>query len=128
MKVFYSSDAVLTNGSIEIFNNDFETCINSNPFLEGYAFTSNNIIIGYAMLAHSYSTEFGKPCIWFEDLYLKEQYRGKNIIPKFIKYIENNYPNTILRLELEEENTHALHVYKECGFSKLPYLEMKKNI
>ena len=30
MKIFYSSDAVFTNGSDEIFKNDFENCINES--------------------------------------------------------------------------------------------------
>ena len=32
MEVFYASDAVSTDGSPEIFNNDFENCIDDNPF------------------------------------------------------------------------------------------------
>ena len=38
MKTFYSSDAVFTNGSEEIFENDFLNCINNSPYLEGYVF------------------------------------------------------------------------------------------
>ncbi len=128
MNIFYSSDAVFTNGSVEIFNDDFETCVSDSPFLDGYVFLIENKIVGYAMIAHSFSTEFGKHCLWLEDLYLKESYRGKNVVPKFVEYIENNNSNVILRLEVEEENSHAVHVYKRCGFSKLPYLEMKKEI
>lgn len=75
MKTFYSSEAVFTNGSDEIFEADFKACINNSPYLEGYVFTSDEIILGYAMLAKSFSTEFGKSCIWFEDLYLKPEFR-----------------------------------------------------
>ena len=128
METFYSSDVVYTNGSSEIFCCDFDTCVSNSPFLDGYVFLVENIIVGYAMIAHSFSTEFGKPCIWLEDLYLKENYRGKNIVPKFIEYIEKNNSNAILRLEVEEENSHAIHVYSKSGFSKLPYIEMKKEI
>ena len=35
MKVFYSSEAVFTNGSEEIFKRDFEACIENNPYVEG---------------------------------------------------------------------------------------------
>ena len=38
MKEFYVSDAVFTNGSDEIFENDFQNCVNDNPYLEGYVF------------------------------------------------------------------------------------------
>lgn len=128
MKVFYSSDAVFTSGSDEIFEIDFENCLNENPYLEGYVFASNEKILGYAMLAKSFSTEFGKQCIWLEDLYLKSEFRGQGIIPKFIKYLEEKYKECIFRLEVENENTHAVHVYEKSGFSSLPYVEMKKEI
>lgn len=126
MKVFYSSDAVFTNGSDEIFEKDFETCINNSPYLEGYVFYNEKEIQGYAMIAKSFSTEFGKNCYWIEDLYIKPDYRGLGIGTKFFTYIENLYPDVIFRLEVEEENERAVHVYKKCGFTTLPYTEMKK--
>lgn len=128
MQEFYSSDAVSTNGSLEIFSNDFDTCISSSPFLEGYIFIREDKILGYGMIAKSFSTEFGKPCLWLEDLYLKKEYRGLGIIPEFIRKVESKNPNTILRLEVEEENSHAVHVYNKCGFEKLPYAELKKEV
>ena len=124
MKTFYSSEAVFTNGSDEIFEADFKACINNSPYLEGYVFTSDEIILGYAMLAKSFSTEFGKSCIWFEDLYIKPEYRGNGIAPRFLQYIKELYPECVYRLEVEQENTHATHVYKKQGFSSLPYQEM----
>lgn len=128
MEEFYSTDAVATNGSPEIFEKDFDTCIGSSPFLDGYVFCQNKNILGYAMIAKSFSTEFGKPCIWLEDLYLKPEWRGLRIIPKFFRYIENEFPNTILKLEVERENGHAVHVYRKSGFKELPYVEMKKEV
>lgn len=127
MREFYSSDAVFTNGSDEIFEQDFKNCINECPFLEGFVFCNESETLGYAMIAKSFSTEFGKPCIWFEDLYLKPDYRGQHIIPKFVKYIEDTYPDSVFRLEAEKENEHAVHVYKKLGFRELPYTEMKKD-
>ena len=124
MEEFYHSDAVSTNGSNEIYETDFENCINDLPFLDGYVFVSEDIILGYAMIAKSFSTEFGKMCIWLEDLYLKKEYRGQSIIPQFLEYIKETNPNTLFKLEVEKKNSHAVHVYQKCGFSKLPYLEM----
>lgn len=128
MKEFYSSEAVSTNGSDEIFETDFQNCICNSPYLEGYIFVSDDNILGYGMLAKSFSTEFGKPCIWLEDLYIKSEYRGNGIVPKFIKYVESLYSGAILRLEAEKENTHAVYVYEKCGFKALSYLEMKKEV
>ena len=128
MKDFYSSQAVFTNGSDEIFLNDIENCINDNPFLEGYVFfdLDTKEIQGYAMIAKSFSTEFGKPCIWIEDLYVKSAYRGKGIGNIFMDFITHQYTDCIFRLEVEEENDIAIKLYEKNGFSVLPYTEMKK--
>ena len=126
MRVFYASPAVFSNGSDEIFLNDIENCINNNPYLEGYVIEISNEIQGYAMIAKSFSTEFGKPCIWIEDLYIKEEYRGLSIGKNFMEFITHKYTNCIFRLEAEEENERAIKLYKKFGFNVLPYIEMKK--
>ena len=126
MAIFYASEAVHTNGSAEIFEADFENCIGNSPYIDGFVFTQAEKVLGYAMIAHSFSTEYGKECIWFEDLYLKPEFRGFGIIPKFFNFIETEYKNTIFRLEVEKENEHAVHVYKKHKFSDPPYHEMVK--
>ena len=126
MRVFYASPAVLSNGSDEIFDADIENCVNDSPYLEGFVFENDDEIQGYGMIAKSFSTEFGKPCIWVEDLYLKPEYRGLGIGSMFFEYLEKIYTDCIFRLEVEEENERAIHVYEKNGFAVLPYMEMKK--
>lgn len=126
MRVFYASPAVLSNGSEEIFRADIDNCVNDCPYLEGYIFEDNGTAQGYAMVAKSFSTEFGKPCIWIEDLYIKPEFRGLGIGSRFLRYIGTQYPNALLRLEAEAENENALHVYRKNGFTELPYIELKK--
>lgn len=126
MRVFYASPAVLSNGSDEIFENDIENCVNDCPYLEGYVFEDQGEIQGYGMVAKSFSTEFGKPCMWIEDIYIQEPYRGRRIGSQFLQYIEKKYPHAILRLEVELENERAVHTYEKNGFQELPYMEMKK--
>lgn len=126
MRVFYRSDAVWTNGSEEIFQADIDNCVGESPYLEGYILENARGVMGYAMIAKSFSTEFGKMCIWIEDLYLKEEFRGQGMGQRFFAYITSAYPGCLFRLEVEEENHRAIHVYEKCGFTKLPYVEMKK--
>lgn len=126
MQVFYNSPAVFTNGSEEIFRADIENCVNDCPYLEGYVFEEDGGILGYAMVAKSFSTEFGKPCMWLEDLYLKPEHCGKGLGSRFLQFLIEKYPNAVLRLEVEEENERAVHVYEKSGFTVLPYMEMKK--
>ena len=128
MRTFYHSPAVWTNGSEEIYNNDVTACVSGSPYAEGFIFENGNDVCGYGMIAKSFSTEFGKPCIWVEDLYLKEKYRGMGIGSSFFSYLEHEFPNTIMRLEVEEDNTRAVAVYKKNGYETLPYMEMKKEI
>lgn len=126
MRVFYASDAVLSNGSEEIFRADVDRCVEGSPYLEGYIFEAEGQIQGYAMVAKSYSTEFGKPCMWLEDIYVKEGFRGQGIGSRFLGFMAEKYPDAVLRLEVEAENTRAVHVYQKCGFDVIPYMEMKK--
>ena len=88
--------------------------------------TERETLIGYAMIAKSFSTEFGKPCVWIEDLYLKPEHCEKGFGSQFLRFIGEKYPEAILRLEVEAENSRAVHVYRKNGFGELPYLEMKK--
>ena len=126
MREFYASPAVFTNGSDEIFISDIENCINNSDYLEGYIIENSDAVQGYAMIAKSFSTEFGKPCIWIEDLYIKEEHRGAGLGKMFLDFIAEKYTGCIFRLEVEEENEGAVGLYKKCGFDFLPYLEMKK--
>lgn len=126
MRVFYSSPAVHSSGSEEIFANDFESCVGECPFLEGFTFTDGGEIAGYAMIAHSFSTEFGKPCAWVEDIYIKPEHRGKGFGKEFFSLVNEHYKGYVVRLEVEEENENAVQLYRKCGFDVLPYMEMKK--
>lgn len=126
MRVFYASPAVSTNGSDEIFTADIDACVGDSPYLEGYVFEGEGGILGYGMLAKSFSTEFGRPCIWIEDIYVREEARGQGIATRFFALVDEKYPTALRRLELEPENERALRVYEKCGYTPLPYLELKK--
>ena len=125
MRGFYASDAVHTNGSDSIFQADIDACVGPSPYLEGWIFVSRQAsIVGYAMLARSFSTEFGLPCIWVEDLFLKPDWRCLGLADAFFHMLREKFPETLLRLEAEEENRHAVHVYRKNGFEEMPYLEL----
>ena len=126
MRVFYASPAVLSSGSEEIFQTDVENCVGGCPYLEGYVFSDGTAIQGYAMLAKSFSTEYGKPCIWIEDIYIKPEFRGTGIGTAFFSDLERRYPDALFKLEVEQENEGAVRMYQRCGFEILPYTEMKK--
>ena len=37
--------------------------------------------------------------------------------------VKNKYPDKLLRIEVEKENSHAVYVYEKSGFKRLPYYE-----
>lgn len=126
MRVFYASPAVFTDGSEEIFASDVENCVNDSPYLDGYVLENEKGVQGYAMVAKSFSTEFGKPCMWIEDLYIRDAYRGQGLGKRLMDEVMARYTDCIFRLEVEDENKRAIALYEKCGFTVLPYREMKK--
>ncbi len=126
MREFYSSPAVLSDGSDEIFQKDIDACLSDSPYIEGFVFECDNYLAGYAMIAKSFSTEFGKNCIWVEDLFIKKEFRAHGIGSRFLRFIDDSFPDCVIRLEVEKENEAAVHVYEKAGFGFIDYDEMIK--
>ena len=69
MRVFYDSPAVDHTAPDAVLEKDIDDCLSDLPFLEGFVIEKRGQIVGYAMTAVSYTTEYGGICIWLEDLY-----------------------------------------------------------
>ena len=124
MRKFFSSSATITNGSEKIFAANVENILSGSTCAEGFVFVDGEKIIGYAVTAKSYSTEFGGECIWLEDIFIEAEYRGLGIGSKFIQRVKERYPEKILRLEAEADDKKLLNFYRRHGFKELPYMEM----
>lgn len=130
MRVFYASPAVQHKAPDDVLAKDIQDCIGNMPFIEGYVFEEDGEAAGYSMLAKSYSTEYGGICIWIEDVYIKPQFRGLGIGTRFFSFIESEYSDKAVRFRLEvaQDNLKAIEMYKRCGFDRLFYIEMAKEI
>ncbi len=128
MKVFYSSPAIIEKAPERILRKDIEDCISELPYVEGVVFEEAEKILGYAIIAKSYSTEYGGVCIWTEDLYVLPEFRGQGIAKEFFEYIESKYEGEAVRFRLEvaKDNENAIKSYEKRGYKKLDYLEMTK--
>ncbi len=128
MRTFYDSPAVSHDVPEETLRRNVEVCVSDNPLLEGLVFWEEGHVAGYAMLVNSFATEFGGACIWLEDIYVKQEYRGRGIGTQFLAYAKEQFREKamLLKLEVERSNTAAVSVYKKCGFEELPYVEMIK--
>ncbi len=130
MQDFYNSSATLVKSPTEVLQQDIDHCLSDMPFIEGYVFEENQKLLGYAMVAKSYSTEYGGMCLWLEDLYMEPHARGKGIGPQFIQFLEENYKGKAVRLRLEvtQSNSAAIKIYEKIGFSLVNYVEMTKKL
>ena len=126
MRDFYTSPAVATDGSDAIYRADIAACLDADTPLTGYVFCLDGACVGYAMTAQSFSTEYGRPCLWIEDLYLRPEARGQGAGRRFFEQLAAAHPDAVLRLEAETENAPAVHLYRSVGFEQVPYLELWK--
>ena len=127
MRVFYDSPAVEHTAPDAVLERDIDDCLREFPFLEGFVMEQNGALIGYAMTAVSYTTEYGGICIWLEDLYLKPAYRHTGIAGELFAFIERHYPDAVrFKLEVEPENETAAACYRKYGYHVSPYSLMTK--
>lgn len=124
MRTLYRSTAFLTDGSEAILQTNLDRCARGDPYVEGYVLEHGEALLGYVMLARSYSTEFGKPCLWVEDLFVREAFRGQGHGERLLRSLFLRYPDALFLLEVEPQNERAQALYRRCGFEAFPYAEM----
>jgi ribosomal protein S18 acetylase RimI-like enzyme len=81
-------------------------------------FTAEEIIVGYCIIVHFYSNEYGGMMLYIDELYVVPEYRGKGIATDFIRQLRGN--NEIdcvaMKLEVLPYNTKAFKLYERLGF------------
>ena len=67
----------------------------------------------------------GGRCVFLEEIFLKPQFRGQGLGPQVMAWIENQYPSARrFRLEVNEVNRGAVHMYQKAGYDYLRYDQM----
>ena len=121
----YMSPAVIHKPSMEDIKKNIDASLNDDIPLICYVFTIDDSIIGYSMIAKSFSTEYAMPCIWIEDLYIKEKYRHRGIGQEYFSFVKKEYPSDQyrIRLEVEPSNENAKRFYDNAGMKDIPYIQ-----
>ena len=122
---FYSSPAVLENIPEENILNSFELFLSGTPYGDAFIFESDGQAVGYGVLAYTHSQEAGGKVVWIEEIYVKEEYRGKGYGSVFLRFVKENIPARRYRLETEPENTRAAALYRRHGFEHFEYVNYK---
>ena len=129
MREFYDSPAVLVDTPDPILRRDIADAVSDNPFLDGFIFTEEENIVGYAMTTRCYSTEYGGLAVGVEDLFLLPAYRGRGLATRFFAHIEELYPEAVrFKLEVERDNVPAMASYRKNGYAVSDYVEMTKEM
>lgn len=126
MQDFYSSPAVSTCGSEDIFQRDVAACLSEEMPVQGYVFVEDSTAAGYAMVVSAFSTEFGAPSLLVEDIYIRPEFRSRGFGRQFFEFLTASSPVVVLRLEASPGNEKALRLYTEMGFEILPYLPLAR--
>lgn len=81
----------------------------TNPFFKCIIYTIDDKIVGFLKYSLIYEN------IEIDYIYVDKEYRGRSIATSMIKHIENNNVQNI-SLEVNENNTSAINLYKKNGF------------
>ncbi|MCR5484871.1 MAG: GNAT family N-acetyltransferase, partial [Clostridiales bacterium] len=92
----------------------------------GYIIEHEGKPAGYGIISEKFETEVGGITVWIEDVYVKSEYRGRGLGGEFLSFLIDNFKGKAkrLRLDVEDDNTAAIGLYKKFGFDILPYQQM----
>lgn len=125
VQAFYHSDAVCHPVDTKILEQTFADAVSADPVLDGYALMEEERIVGFAYTTVYYACEVGGRCMMFEELYLKEETRGKGYGTVFFRQIMERHPEVRrFRLEVSRSNEAAVRLYERLGFTFLEYDQM----
>ena len=74
---FYHSDAVSHPVPMEKLEQTFADAVSEDSILEGFVLNEDDTTVGFAYITEYYACEVGGRCLMFEELFLKEEFRGK---------------------------------------------------
>ncbi|MBQ7292025.1 MAG: GNAT family N-acetyltransferase [Clostridia bacterium] len=124
-KDFYASPAVLENIPEENITHSFCEFLGDTPYGDAFVFEENGSVIGYGVLAYTYSQEAGGKVVWLEEIYVLSAYRGRGYGSEFIDFVLKEIPAARYRLETEPENEKAAALYRRKGFELFEYVNYR---
>lgn len=127
-KAFYASPAVAHTIPTGHHTAAFEQLMKNDTYAQCYMIEHNGKVVGYALLAKTFSQEAGGMVVWIEELFILPEYRNKGLGKEFFVFMKETYEPHVarIRLEVEPDNTDAIRLYEQMGFEVLPYMQMIK--
>ena len=124
---FYGSEACDHKISMENFEATLKECLRSRDYSRILILEDETGIVGYFLLAVTWSNEAGGIVVWLDEAFFKKEARGKGYGTQVFQWVEEAYPQAKrFRLEATAENKRAVALYKKLGYRALPYCQMIK--
>ena len=122
---FYHSEAVLHTIPEKNAADTFSLILNGSPYADAYMLEEDGEICGYVLLALTHSNEAGGLVVWIEEIYIKDNFRGRGLGGRCIEFLKQCYPKAVrFRLEVSDSNEAVKRLYARHGFSALSYQQM----
>ena len=123
---FYHTDAVDHEVPAEIMERAFAAAADpAEPLLRGVLVCDGAEVVGYVYMTFCYSAEVGGRCVFIEEIFLKEEHRGKGHGKQIMAWMEAEYPEVRrFRLEVTQVNKQAIRLYEGSGYKYLRYDQM----
>ncbi len=96
-----------------------------------WVINSNNLIIGYIVLAFGFSFEYGGRDAFIDELFLKTEFRQKGVGKLAMDFILDEAPRLgvkAVHLEVEQHNEGGAKLYKQKGFEDKGRVLLSKKI
>lgn len=129
MAQFYSSDAVMHTVDPKYFDLTINLLLQKTPFQQCFVCTYDDNVVGYALIAITYSNEAGGMVAWLDELFIDSAKRGQGIGKLFLSFMQQEYKDFgRFRLEVEDDNERAKSLYRSFGYEMLPYQQMYREL
>ena len=123
---FYHSDAVDHPAEPAVLERSFLAAADhAEPLLRGVLIYDGQEPAGYLYVTQCYSAEVGGRCVFIEEIFLLEPFRGMGLGHQIMAWIESQYPSARrFRLEVTQVNQGAARLYERMGYQYLRYDQM----
>ena len=117
MQDFYAIDNYPMD--VEVAKKLFQEFISNEHLGKSWLIYTENEIVGYIILTFIFSFEYGGKIAFVDELFIKENARGKGIGKEAIQFIQKEVPKlslNLLYLEVEPHNENAQKLYLAHDF------------
>ena len=129
MREFYELDRLILDE--QVARSTVQQILSNDSFGKVWLIQVDGNPIGYIVLTLGFSLEFHGRDAFIDEIYVREQHRGRGIGRRAIEFVEGACRSLgvrALHVEVERDNTNAQAVYRNVGFEEQDSYLMTKRV